>query len=438
MAENVAMRLQEFFEGGDFTPARVEAFRKELYREKGGSEALEVVVKDLAAQSSSAKGVRRLALGVAQWMNGQVNEAAQTLASTPSSPLQKFYSGLLYLEKGHYRKALDLFQAVGELKGSEFELDRARARALRGLGDFEGALKLLKRHSKTHSHRPDYHYEVGLCLDLAGARDAAIVSYEKALEYDPDHTPSLFRLAYIADLSGDDDAAIEYYRKCLERRPFYENALINLGLLYEDRGDYNEAIRCYRTVLKVNPNNPRARLFLRDAEASTRMYIDEDVERRVERKNRVLDTPVTDFELSVRSRNCLEKMGIRTLGDLTRTTEQQLLSYKNFGETSLAEIKGILAQKGLRLGQALEEGTAEKEKASAEEAARAAALKKEISDFELPVRCRACLDRLGIKTLGDLVQHTEGELLACRNFGRASMAEIRRIIKSVGLSMKPS
>ena len=35
--------------------------------------------------------------------------------------------------------------------------------------------------------------------------------------------------------------------------------------------------------------------------------------------------PVTDFELSVRARNCLKKMNIRTLGDLTRVTEQQLL-----------------------------------------------------------------------------------------------------------------
>ena len=48
-------------------------------------------------------------------------------------------------------------------------------------------------------------------------------------------------------------------------------------------------------------------------------------------------------------------MNIRTLGDLLQTTEQELLSYKNFGETSLNEIKALLAQKGLRLGQAVED-----------------------------------------------------------------------------------
>ena len=51
-------------------------------------------------------------------------------------------------------------------------------------------------------------------------------------------------------------------------------------------------------------------------------------------------------------------MNIKSLGDLLRTTEQELLSYKNFGETSLNEIKALLAQKGLRLGQAAEDGKA--------------------------------------------------------------------------------
>ena len=69
----------------------------------------------------------------------------------------------------------------------------------------------------------------------------------------------------------------------------------------------------------------------------------------------VLSIPVTDFELSVRSRNCLQKMGIMTLGDLCRCTEQELLASKNFGETSLVEIKEMLATKGLRLGQYAQE-----------------------------------------------------------------------------------
>ena len=87
------------------------------------------------------------------------------------------------------------------------------------------------------------------------------------------------------------------------------------------------------------------------------MYYNPDEEHEYNRFSQVLEIPVTDFELSVRSRNCLKKMNIRTLGDLTRVNEQQLLSSKNFGETSLQEIKEMMTAKGLRLGQSLEEGS---------------------------------------------------------------------------------
>ena len=71
----------------------------------------------------------------------------------------------------------------------------------------------------------------------------------------------------------------------------------------------------------------------------------------------LMEIPVTDFELSVRSRNCLRNMNIRTLGDLTRTTEAALLASKNFGETSLSEIKEMMTSKNLWLGMALEGGS---------------------------------------------------------------------------------
>src|SRR5207244_10011545 len=109
-------------------------------------------------------------------------------------------------------------------------------------------------------------------------------------------------------------------------------------------------------ILVADPNDERARLFLRDSQASTTQYYSPEDEHALSRFSQVLEIPVTDFELSVRSRNCLKKMNIRTLGDLTRVTEQQLLSSKNFGETSLNEIKEMMGTKGLSLGQSLEEG----------------------------------------------------------------------------------
>jgi len=64
--------------------------------------------------------------------------------------------------------------------------------------------------------------------------------------------------------------------------------------------------------------------------------------------------PVDELELSVRSANCLRTAGIRLIGELVQKSEAELLTTKNFGRKSLAEIKELLADMGLGLGMRLE------------------------------------------------------------------------------------
>lgn len=63
-----------------------------------------------------------------------------------------------------------------------------------------------------------------------------------------------------------------------------------------------------------------------------------------------LRLPISELELSVRSANCLEEAKIKTIGDLVKKTEMEMLKYRNFGKKSLAEINGILGSMGLALG----------------------------------------------------------------------------------------
>jgi DNA-directed RNA polymerase subunit alpha len=67
----------------------------------------------------------------------------------------------------------------------------------------------------------------------------------------------------------------------------------------------------------------------------------------------VLATPIDDLDLSVRSRHCLDSENIRTVGDLVVRTEAELLKVRNFGKTSLTEIKKKLAGMNLSLGMSL-------------------------------------------------------------------------------------
>lgn len=60
--------------------------------------------------------------------------------------------------------------------------------------------------------------------------------------------------------------------------------------------------------------------------------------------------PISELELSVRSSNCLREAGVKTIAELVEKSEEQLLSFKNFGKKSLAEIKELLIGMGLTLG----------------------------------------------------------------------------------------
>ncbi|RKY41642.1 MAG: DNA-directed RNA polymerase subunit alpha [Candidatus Makaraimicrobium thalassicum] len=65
--------------------------------------------------------------------------------------------------------------------------------------------------------------------------------------------------------------------------------------------------------------------------------------------------PISELELSVRSSNCLAEANIRTIGDLVRKKETEMLKYKNFGKKSLNEINNVLTSMGLHLGLEIEE-----------------------------------------------------------------------------------
>ncbi len=77
---------------------------------------------------------------------------------------------------------------------------------------------------------------------------------------------------------------------------------------------------------------------------------DEDIDEEEERIRALLDTPVEELELSVRSSNCLKNANIKSIGDLTMRTEEDIAKTRNFGKKSLQEIKEKLQEWNLSLG----------------------------------------------------------------------------------------
>jgi len=68
---------------------------------------------------------------------------------------------------------------------------------------------------------------------------------------------------------------------------------------------------------------------------------------------RKLDMSLAELELSVRATNCLESEGITTVRDLVIRNDEELLEVRNFGETTLKEVKSKLQERGLHLGMKL-------------------------------------------------------------------------------------
>ena len=285
------------------------------------------------------------------------------------------------------------------------------------------------------------YFQAGRSAEETHDRNKAIDAYEAAFAADPDHADVCFRLAYNLDLVGEEEEAIHLYEQCVQQPQPSLNALINLSILYEDRQEYAKAERCVRQVLATNPTHPRATLFIKDILASRNAVIEDDQETRFDTSQAaLLDTPVTDFELSVRTRNALRKMNIRTLADLIRVTEAELRSYKNFGESSIDEIKRMLAQRGLKLGQAVEAQNSAAKQAVYEklktETGDDEVLSRSVNELQLSVRARKALALLNVHAIGDLCMKTEAELMGVKNFGMTSLLEIKQKLASMGVGLR--
>jgi DNA-directed RNA polymerase subunit alpha len=78
--------------------------------------------------------------------------------------------------------------------------------------------------------------------------------------------------------------------------------------------------------------------------------IEDDLDDENDHIRKLLNTPVEELELSVRSSNCLKNANIKTIGELTKKTEDDIARTRNFGKKSLQEIKEKLKEWNLSLG----------------------------------------------------------------------------------------
>lgn len=415
------------------------------YSEANGPDKLREFVSDWGsvAQSIHSSTDADALLGYFQFLLGDLKAAQKTLAANSGSEWASYWLCRILLQQDRPDEVLALAETHknGSPAAADFSYLSIEAHVMND--NLEAAKGILDSMKAREGESTQFAYHTGLCIEKAGEYREAIDSYRRAVDVDEDNFDAHFRLGYLLGFHSteeeeESDSALTAYEKCLQARPINTNVVMNLGILYEDRERYHDAIQCFQAVLKHHPVHPRAKLFLDDAIASTNMFYDKEQEKKADRQSQVLRIPVSDFELSVRSRNCLQKMHIDSLGDLIMRTEQELLSYKNFGETSLTEIKEMLTQKSLRLGQGLEDIESEplSPRNPLEASADPEVLDTTIDVLNLSVRSRRCMERLNVRLIRDLINKTEVELMSAKNFGMTSLNEIKQKLGEKGLALR--
>lgn len=421
-----------------FGPTEIARLSKAISEDYSQFQGLRDAVSELEMREdrTPATAVR---LGVCYFLLGRYSTAADTLSAADGGAVAQFYLGKSQFALGNYDQALQYYGAARVAGYSADACALACAEADRYKGEAPQAMSILDGLFGPVEQTAEYLYQRGATVAAIGGNPKEVIAlYERAVETQERHPGALFGLALENDRRGNDEVALDLYQKAANCFPSHVGALLNLGIMFEDMQRYDRAQNCYQRILDVYPGHARARLYFKDALACRDMFYDDEAQKRTDRLSQVLNIPVTDFELSVRSRNCLQKMGIRTLGDLTRTTEQDLLASKNFGETSLIEIRDMLHSRGLELGQFAHERPESEPVVDFTNMSpdEQALLERPIADLNLSVRARKCMVRLGLATIGELVRKTGDDLLECKNFGVTSLNEVRDKLSQLGIKLR--
>lgn len=431
--------LAGFFETGNLDARTVEQYADAAHTSFQARERFEFLLGEYRQRADSGQG-DPLRVALALVILGRYAAALDYFAKVKGGALRHYYAAEAALGLGRFDQALQELKSAAAAGWDGLAIDMRMAAIHIRAGNQAAAEELVKKHEAGGATRAAWHVVRGLLCEARDERAAAADAYEAALQHDARHTEALFRLARLYDQFGSEQEALDLYDRLTEQPRAYINALLNAAVVYEDHGNYEGARQCLLRVLKAYPNHRRARLFLKSVESCREALLDEGVDQQVDASKRLFSTPLSEFELSVRARNCLKKMSIRTLGELVKLSEAELLAYKNFGETSLAEIKALLAKKGLALGMAAEGAALPAEAVPAAPRVslppgQEAILSRPVSELELSVRSRRCLQRLNVHTLGELIQLSEADLLATRNFGVTSLNEIRARLADLGFSL---
>ena len=407
--------------GGPFGPQEIKQIVSAIAEDFSQYRTLRDSVAELEAREerSPAAGVR---LGVCQYLLGRYGLAVDALKTGDGGALAHFYLAKCYFAQQHYDEAIASYEAAHGAGYNADDCILGKAEAQRMAGNADAALATLDQPVGAVEQTAEYLYQRGATVAALGGnppRSRGPVragrrgrSESRRRPVRPGHAKTI-AAATTRWPSISTSARPQQF-------PTYVGTLLNLGVLYEDRQQYDRAQQCYQRILEsVSQPCPgpavsegRAGLgrhVLRRRRAAQARPCQPGAERAGHRLRAVGPQPQLPA-----------KDGHPHAGRPGPLHRAGAAGQQEFGETSLVEIREMLASKGLSLGQFATtkpepEPAFEPEFMSPDEQAM---LDRPIADLNLSVRARKCMIRLGLNTIG--------ELRAAHRRRTAGVQELRR------------
>ncbi len=193
--------------------------------------------------------------------NGDYASAAelytQAVSENPKNRDALFSYGCLAHTRGDFPAACDLFRRAIAVAPKDCTLHNALGLTLLDLGNAtEGESSI--RHAIQLSSRPEFHHNLGRCLEAQGRAPEAISAYKHALKQDSKLADAHIRLGACYRALGRSSEAVRHLEQATEAMPENAELYCTLGDAHHDLGEMPQAIAAYQRAVRMNPKSARA------------------------------------------------------------------------------------------------------------------------------------------------------------------------------------
>lgn len=158
----------------------------------------------------------------------------------------------LQADQGKLEAAMDSIDYALALQPHISDYIALKARIMALMGNATEAFALIQNALDADTQPAELYYHQGLLYQQEKRYDEAVVSFEKALESDPEYEFVLSEILFCHELNAKNQAAERFLQRYLDNNPFSANGWYNMGMLYLKSGRYEQAVSAFDYGLAVD------------------------------------------------------------------------------------------------------------------------------------------------------------------------------------------